>query len=207
MSLEDDLRDQGRLRWLDVGSGGRADPGFDLLDTFPAELFRSLETHAYYRADIVNLADAMADHFATYDLVRAQHVLEHLTFEDGLRAIVNCARFLKPGGVLIATVPDLAIHARWYLEGGYRAQSDYVSYATERIPEDAPDSAYFSMFAHSLLMEPHQWCYDFEGLAYQFKRSGVLQGVRRLSLGDEFSAVPFTHNRPNEDVCVMGVRI
>ncbi len=40
------------------------------------------------------------------DAILAEHVWEHLTPEDGLKAATLCARYLKPGGYLRAAVPD-----------------------------------------------------------------------------------------------------
>jgi predicted SAM-dependent methyltransferase len=40
------------------------------------------------------------------DAIVAEHVWEHLTPEDGLKAATNCARYLKPWGRLRIAVPD-----------------------------------------------------------------------------------------------------
>lgn len=40
------------------------------------------------------------------DAILAEHVWEHLTWEEGLKAAKNCFLYLKPGGYLRCAVPD-----------------------------------------------------------------------------------------------------
>jgi predicted SAM-dependent methyltransferase len=47
---------------------------------------------------------AFADH--PIDALLAEHVWEHLTFEEGRRAAAQCYKYLKPGGYLRVAVPD-----------------------------------------------------------------------------------------------------
>lgn len=202
------LEASGETRWLDVGSGGKSDNGFDLLDVLPEELVKPSGDARYFRADIANISPHLLSKLRGYDLVRMQHVLEHLSFEDGLVALNNCAQMLRPGGYLLVTVPDLQIHIRRYLTNSYDHESDpgYFEYATARLPADAPASAFFSMYAHSLTFEPHLWCYDFQGLRYQAQRTEMFESIRELSTDDPLASFPFTHNRPAEDVCLIANR-
>jgi SAM-dependent methyltransferase len=52
---------------------------------------------------------------ASYDAVYHSHVLEHLHRGAGERFMCECARILRPGGVLRVAVPDLETIARGYL--------------------------------------------------------------------------------------------
>lgn len=44
----------------------------------------------------------------------AEHVWEHLTYEDGIKAAKNCYKFLKPGGYIRCAVPDKNFRNEWY---------------------------------------------------------------------------------------------
>lgn len=44
----------------------------------------------------------------------AEHVWEHLTFEEGIQAGRNCFDFLEPGGYLRIAVPDRNFPNEWY---------------------------------------------------------------------------------------------
>lgn len=44
----------------------------------------------------------------------AEHVWEHMTFEEGCEAAKNCFDFLAPGGYIRAAVPDANFRNEWY---------------------------------------------------------------------------------------------
>lgn len=48
------------------------------------------------------------------DAMLAEHVWEHLSYEDGINAAKNCYRFLKPGGYIRCAVPDKNFKNSWY---------------------------------------------------------------------------------------------
>ena len=202
MSLRGELVAAGRTRWLDVGCGTEFSPGFEYLDIFPEGFAGEEIRDRYHRVDIANLTARDAAELGRFDLVRMQHTLEHFGFEDGLRVLENCAELLAPDGIVLITVPDLLTHIRLYLKNEYDRLPGFRDWARSRIPADAPPSAYFSVFTHSLAYEPHKWCYDFAGLAYQITRTGRFGEITRLRVSDPLAEVPFTHNRPDEDLCV-----
>jgi predicted SAM-dependent methyltransferase len=206
VSLRSELLRAGRRRWLDLGCGGRFDDGFDYVDIFPEGLVPDGLRHRYRRLDVSQATPETLPNVPPYDLVRLQHTLEHVGFEDGARMLANCGRLLAPGGYLLVSVPDLRIHLRRYMNDSYAQDPWYQAWAWQRIPRDAPASAYFSVFAHSMTYEPHRWCYDYAGLAYQVNRCGCFEQVRELCLDDPLAEVPFTHNRPDEDVCLLAVK-
>ena len=48
------------------------------------------------------------------DAFLAEHVWEHLSFEEGIIAAKNCFDFLKPGGYIRVAVPDKNFKNAWY---------------------------------------------------------------------------------------------
>ena len=48
------------------------------------------------------------------EAILAEHVWEHLTYEEGLKAAENCYKFLKPGGYIRCAVPDKNFRNEWY---------------------------------------------------------------------------------------------
>ena len=48
------------------------------------------------------------------DVMLAEHVWEHLTYEEGLTAAKNCFKFLKYGGYIRCAVPDKNFRNDWY---------------------------------------------------------------------------------------------
>jgi predicted SAM-dependent methyltransferase len=196
--LREKLITEGKTRWLEIGCGGTFDEFFTYVDLFPESLVD--RKGQYYRLDMVRATEAALERLGKFDLIRMQHVFEHFTPEDGRVVLANCARLLNPGGYVMISTPDLRKYIGFYLTGQIRENYDW---ALNRISKDSPDSFYFSIFTHSLPFEKHEWCYDAEGLIYQLRQSGAFQNIRELGLDDEWANIPFTHNRPNEDVCVV----
>ncbi|EPR09413.1 class I SAM-dependent methyltransferase [Ruminiclostridium papyrosolvens] len=48
------------------------------------------------------------------DAILAEHVWEHLTYEEGVLAAINCYKYLKPGGYIRCAVPDINFRNDWY---------------------------------------------------------------------------------------------
>ena len=48
------------------------------------------------------------------DAFLAEHVWEHMTLEEGLKAAKNCYTMLRPGGYIRCAVPDINFRNEWY---------------------------------------------------------------------------------------------
>jgi predicted SAM-dependent methyltransferase len=203
------LVENDKRRWLEIGCGGTLADDFYYIDIFPEGIVDGSFRDRYSRLDIANASAQDLEKLGRFDLVRMQHVFEHFAPEDGRRVLEKCGSLLNPGGFLLISTPDLRIHVNAYLSAGYKdnvRMESYNSSARKRIPEDAPDSFYFSVFAHSLLYEKHLWCYDFDGLKYMLDKTDLFEDIEQIGLDHAFASFPFTHNRPEEDVCVLARR-
>lgn len=196
--LKEKLLKDNKTKWLEIGCGGTFDDNFTYIDLFPDTLVS--KKGRYFRLDIVNTTDEALEKLGKFDLIRMQHVFEHFTPEDGRRVLENCAKLLNKNGYILISTPDLKKYIGFYLSGQIK---DNFEWALNRIPKDSPNSFYFSIFSHSLLHEKHEWCYDAEGLEFQLNFSKKFKNIQEINLSDELANVPFTHNRPNEDVCVI----
>jgi predicted SAM-dependent methyltransferase len=204
--LRSHLTSKGQTRWLEVGCGGTLEEGFFYIDIFPEGVVDRSFRDKYFRVDIANASEHDLLQVGKFDLVRMQHVFEHFTPEEGRLVLRKCAGLLNPGGYLLITTPDLRIHANTYLGAGYKGNRQMESFnksAWKRVDPNAPDSFYFSVFTHSLLYERHMWCYDFEGLQYLLRETASFEDIEELGLDHPLANFPFTHNRPEEDVCVL----
>jgi predicted SAM-dependent methyltransferase len=203
MNLREQLLSEDKTSWIDVGCGGNFENGFWHLDTFPSESIKNEYRSQYISFDILNCLDSELRELGLFDLVRMQHTLEHFTYEEGRQVLINSGKLLKPGGLLLVTVPDLEVHINKYLTNEYDSWHGFKQWANKRIPDNAPRSFYFSIFAYSMPYESHKWCYDYEGLLYQISSLNMYANIKRLEVSDPLANVPFTHNRPEEDLCVL----
>lgn len=72
------------------------------------------------------------------DAMLAEHVWEHLTYEDGILAAKHCFKYLKPGGYIRCAVPDKYFRNEWYqnmVQVGGPGPSDHPA-ATHKIVYD-----------------------------------------------------------------------
>lgn len=86
-----------------IGGGGILYDGWIHTERNVLDITRPSDWEAIFRPDSI-------------DRILSEHVLEHLTEEDGRRAFALCFRFLKPGGLFRIGVPD-----------GYRRDPAYVA--------------------------------------------------------------------------------
>jgi predicted SAM-dependent methyltransferase len=207
MNLKESLIKSKRTKWLNVGCGDNFDEGFYYIDIFPAGVISEKFRDKYFRIDIVRAGKKELSGLGKFDFVRMQHVFEHFTPEDGNKVLINCAYLLKPGGILLLSTPDLTVHIKNYLKDSYKKMPEFSWWADRRIPKDSPPSYYFSVFAHGIFYGgEHKWCYDFEGLLFQLNSTEKFTKIKKLNINDKLANIPFTHNRPEEDLCVIAVK-
>jgi SAM-dependent methyltransferase len=98
---------------LNLGAGGVHLDGFVSVDLRGADV----------NHDLAEMPWPFEDGSAT--AILASHVLEHFDQKAGALFLRECARILKPGGVLSVAVPDMdkfieaRLTGRWELLGGY----------------------------------------------------------------------------------------
>lgn len=196
--IREKLIREGKTRWLEIGCGGTFEEHFTYIDLFPEPVID--KPWRYFRIDITHPSEGDLVRLGKFDLVRMQHVFEHFPPEEGLLVLHNIARLLKPGGYLLISTPDLRKCISLYQSGKI---SEHFEWAHKRIRPGSPDSFYFSVYSHSLRFEKHEWCYDAEGLKFQLEESGHFSNIEELSLDHPMASIPFTHNRPKEDVVIL----
>lgn len=206
MTLREKLIKENKNKWLDVGCNKNFEEGFYYLDVWPIKNIPLKYRSKYFRVNILNASNKELKILGKFDLVRMQHVLEHFSYEEGLVVIKNIVKLLKNEGILLVTVPDLKINVNKYINKKYKKWKAFKWWAMKRILSNAPDSFYFSVFAYSLPITSHKWCYDYEGLEYLLKLSGFFRKIKKIDFTDSLASFPFTHNRPEEDVCIMAFK-
>lgn len=132
------------------------------------------------------------------DAVYHSHVLEHFDRSEAPKFIQECARVLRPGGVIRVVVPDFERHCRNYMnhvsaceKGGEIAVHD--SFVEPLLMQSVIREAYGSSqqrpvrrFVENLLLgdarsrgETHQWMYDRFNLAALLLSCGFIDPVAR----------------------------
>ena len=92
-------------RLINAGCGGVYHKDWINLDFAPAS------------SDVIacNILKGLPFPNASADAIYHSHVLEHLPRQEGTEFVRECARVLKPGGIIRIVIPDLEQLARNYL--------------------------------------------------------------------------------------------
>jgi len=109
-------------------------------------------------------------------LIYHEHVMEHITVDEGKACLADWHRLLEPGGVLRIATPDLAYVVERY--GG-----DWRNQAWLKLPEYAFIQTRAEMLNTSMRWWGHQYLYDEEELGRRMREAGFAE-VRRCRLGE-----------------------
>jgi SAM-dependent methyltransferase len=202
--LKELLIRENKNRWLDLGASISYNDNFyfsDILD--PSLLTKEMQKKYFFWDATKPLENEKKVEMGKFDFIRMQHVFEHFAPEEGQLVLKNAFELLNEGGYLLITVPDLKKFIKRYNRKTLHYNWSFSDWAKTRIESTAPQSFYFSIFAHSVPHQAHLWCYDHEGLIYQINKSIAPKKIKFISPFHKLANIPFTHNRPLEDLCVL----
>jgi predicted SAM-dependent methyltransferase len=110
---------------------------------------------------------------ASFERVYCSHVLEHFSYPDLRRLLLDVLRVLRPGGQFLIAVPNAALYVDAYL--GKRQSGDLTRYAPAVISEQRMDvlNYIFYMDGH------HRFMFDRDNLAYHCHAAGFVDCALR----------------------------
>jgi predicted SAM-dependent methyltransferase len=110
------------------------------------------------------------------ELIYCEHLLEHMSVDEGLSLLHECNRVLRPGGILRVAMPSLdALIEKSYL-GNWREQ-DWLTW-----PEYQFIQTRAEMLNVAFRWWGHQWLYDREELHRRLREAGF-ENVRDVTWG------------------------
>jgi predicted SAM-dependent methyltransferase len=154
-------------RKLHLGAGEHPRPGW--LNT---------DLHDYGRPEELVYLDArrpfpLPD--ASFDFVFSEHMLEHLSYAEGLQCLRECLRVLRPGGRIRIATPSLERLVRLYGSELTDVQRRYLRWAVDSfVPEtDAPLPGFVvNNFMHAW---GHRFVYDRDTLRHALEAAGFVE--------------------------------
>lgn len=108
-----------------------------------------------------------------FDYILSEHLIEHLSYNDGRFMLAECFRVLKPGGKIRLSTPDLGMVAGLLSQGGEKGAS-YVRWIASTFPGDVPvESA--SIVVNNLFYNwGHRFLYDLTTLKTVLEETGFI---------------------------------
>lgn len=105
------------------------------------------------------------------DFIYNEHFLEHLTAAEGLKALIEFRRILKPGGILRIAMPDLKDMINLYLNDNWK--SDCAEFLKQFGLDFIQTKAEFLNI--NMRAWGHKWVYDWEELNRRLREAGFSQ--------------------------------
>ena len=107
-----------------------------------------------------------------FDYIFSEHMIEHISYQDGLLMLQECFRVLKEGGKIRISTPDLKFLIDLYKTNKLPLQKKYIQWATENFIKDAPyfdDTFVINNFVRDW---GHQFIYDEKTLRSSIEMAG-----------------------------------
>ena len=178
-------------RKLHLGCGGHPMDGWTNVDGGDGVHFDPPADPRVIKLDVFDALAALPA--ASVDFVHSEQFLEHFTRQDGFRLLQECARVVRPGGVVRTQVPDLRQVVKLYLD-----EVDCAPWATVQYPHRMrnmaggsdpygkliPGEQYLPamMINNGFHMDGHRFLHDHESLAQVLRLAGFAH-VERCDFG------------------------
>jgi predicted SAM-dependent methyltransferase len=103
---------------------------------------------------------------AAFERVYCSHVLEHFSYPDLRRLLLEVKRVLRPGGQFLISVPDAALYVNAYL--GKVEADDLLRYRPAVVSEQPMDMLNYIFYMDS----HHRFMFDKDNLAHHCGQAG-----------------------------------
>ncbi|MHC5054296.1 MAG: class I SAM-dependent methyltransferase [Planctomycetota bacterium] len=110
----------------------------------------------------------------TFDYVQSEHMIEHLTYPEGLAMLGECFRVLKAGGTIRTATPDLRVFVDLFGSERSDEQERYIEYHMDKFLPDIGARGPCFVINNALRNWGHQFLYDRETLAHSIEKAGFV---------------------------------
>ncbi len=136
----------------------------------------------------------------TFDYIYSQHMIEHVSYQQGQQMLRECFRILKDGGKIRIVTPDLLFVVSLYHNEKSELQKAYMKWLTQFI-EDAPICEDTFVINHCVRGWGHTFIYDEKVLRLALETAGFREVVK-CNLNE--SEDPTLRNLENEQRAPSG---
>jgi predicted SAM-dependent methyltransferase len=122
----------------------------------------------------------------TFNYVFSEHMIEHITWQEGSLMLRECYRILRPGGTIRIATPDLKILIGLYNHPKDPLSDSYIKWITDRFLIPKGIRVYKASFVINNAFSAswgHQFLYDGELLEMALQEAGFTS-IKRCSPGE-----------------------
>lgn len=165
------------VRKLQIGAQSNSIDGWLNVDIHPKS-----ETVAYMDA-----TEPFPFSDNSLDYIFSEHMIEHISFEDGHFMLKECFRVLKKGGKIRISTPDLAFLFGLYSKEKTDTQIRYINFSVERYLKNrvpAMDTIVINNFMRDW---GHEFVHDEKSLRHLLSTVGFVN-IKRMIVGESEDA-------------------
>jgi predicted SAM-dependent methyltransferase len=96
----------------------------------------------------------------TFDYIFSEHMIEHISYNDGLKTLAECHRILRRGGKIRVSTPDLAFLIALYNGDKSSLQREYIAWANSNFLKDVPSDNEVFVINNFVRDWGHTFIYD-----------------------------------------------
>jgi predicted SAM-dependent methyltransferase len=110
----------------------------------------------------------------TFDFIFTEHMIEHISFNEGDFMLRECFRVMKKGGKIRVVTPNLKFLIELYQESKTETQEDYLRFSQKYFKNQEPelDTLVINNFFRDW---GHQFIHDEKSLRYLLEKAGFQQ--------------------------------
>src|SRR5208282_6613534 len=155
---------------LEIGAGWNGRPGWLATDLSPPPGLACIRLDATTSFEIPS---------ESFDFVYSEHMIEHVSFEDGRNMLEECNRILKPSGVIRIVTPSLRFLSRVMSPDRGMLEDRYRNWSVTTWVPEAPQVTNAFFLNNFVRRWDHKFIYDRETLELSLRLSGFEPVVSR----------------------------
>ncbi len=160
------------IKKLQIGSGPNYHEGWLCTDIVP------VPPHTVY----LDATRRFPFDDATFNFIYSEHMIEHISWNDGLSMLRECRRVMRPGGCIRVATPDLEVLIGLHSGKDAPISERYIKWITDQQLDGI--HAYKASFIinNAFYSWGHKFLYDSELLTMAMQEAGFIN-IRRCSPG------------------------
>ena len=159
------------MRCIELGSGGHLLSGW---------LHTDLDATAHVLPLDVTQAFPIGDQ--SFDYVYSEHMIEHITFEQGRAMIRECFRIMKAGATIRIVTPSIGFLIRLFSRDRSELEDQYIEWAAKQFVPNAPAPLPSFVFNNFVRQWGHQFIYDRATLRFVLSDAGFVD-IKECRIG------------------------
>jgi predicted SAM-dependent methyltransferase len=161
------------IRKLQIGAGPNLLPGWLNSDKYPSSL------HVVF----LNAAKPFPFGDRTFAYIFSEHLIEHLTYGEGLSMLRECCRCLKPGGRIRVATPSLETLISLWAHEKSPLQLRYIDWIIAMFIPEADLGRECFVINNAFQNWGHRFLYDATTLRRAMERAGLVD-IKVCSVGE-----------------------